>query len=42
MAFLIPLFGILWGWWFLNEPVGLNTLVGAPMVLLGTRLVTRS
>lgn len=40
VTFLIPLFGILWGAMFLNEPVGLTTFGGAACVLLGTALVT--
>lgn len=40
VTFLIPLFGILWGAFFLGEPVSANTLLGAAFVLLGTGLVT--
>lgn len=40
VAFLIPLFGILWGYLFLNEALGWHLLLGAVVVLLGTALVT--
>ncbi|MFC3032756.1 DMT family transporter [Pseudoalteromonas fenneropenaei] len=40
VTFLIPLFGILWGAWFLAEPIGLNTLFGAVFVIQGVMLVT--
>lgn len=40
VTFLNPIFGILWGVLFLGETVGWYTLVGAPVVLLGTALVT--
>jgi drug/metabolite transporter (DMT)-like permease len=40
VGFLIPLFGVLWGWLFLGEPVGWHTLGGGLVVLLGTALVT--
>ena len=40
VTFLIPLFGVLWGWLFLAETVGWHTLGGAFIVILGTALVT--
>lgn len=40
VTFLVPVFGILWGHLFLNEPVGWDTLVGALIVISGTALVT--
>nr|WP_040890635.1 DMT family transporter [Vibrio ezurae] len=40
VTFLIPLFGILWGYLFLNESVGWNTAFGALFVIGGTMLVT--
>ncbi|CAH0530334.1 DMT family transporter [Vibrio hippocampi] len=40
VTFLIPMFGILWGHLFLDEPIGINTIVGAILVLTGTKLVT--
>jgi len=38
VTFLIPVFGVLWGWLFLGEPVGWNTLAGGALVLCGTAL----
>jgi len=40
VTFLVPLFGILWGSLFLGEKIGLNTLLGALLVITGTILVT--
>jgi drug/metabolite transporter (DMT)-like permease len=40
VTFLIPLFGVLWGWLFLDEAVGWHTLAGAFIVIVGTALVT--
>lgn len=40
VGFLIPLFGVLWGWLFLDEAVGWHTLAGALVVVAGTALVT--
>jgi drug/metabolite transporter (DMT)-like permease len=40
VGYLIPLFGVLWGWLFLNEAIGWHTLAGAALVLTGTALVT--
>ena len=40
VTFLIPVFGILWGWLFLNEHIGWHTVIGTAIVLLGTGLVT--
>ena len=40
VTFLIPLFGVLWGWLFLAESVGWHTLAGAAVVIVGTALVT--
>jgi len=40
VAFLIPMFGILWGYLFLDEALGWHLLAGAVMVVLGTALVT--
>lgn len=41
VAFLIPVFGVLWGAIFLGEHVGWATLVGGVTVLVGTALATR-
>lgn len=40
VTFLIPIFGVLWGYLFLDEVVGWHTFAGASVVLLGTALVT--
>lgn len=40
VTFLIPVFGILWGHFFLGEAVGWQTVAGAVVVLTGTALVT--
>ncbi|EGR9005938.1 DMT family transporter [Vibrio vulnificus] len=40
VTFLIPVFGILWGYLILNEPIGINTLAGTVLVLSGTMMVT--
>lgn len=40
VTFLIPGFGILWGYLVLGETIGLNTLLGTALVLLGTMMVT--
>lgn len=40
VTFLIPLFGVLFGWLILDEAVGWHTLSGAAVVIVGTALVT--
>lgn len=40
VGYLIPLWGVLWGWLFLDEHIGWHTLLGAGLVLTGTMLVT--
>jgi drug/metabolite transporter (DMT)-like permease len=40
VTFLVPLFGILWGYLFLQESIGLNTLLGAVLIITGIILVT--
>lgn len=40
VAFLIPMFGMLWGAMFLAEPVTLNMIGGCGVILLGTGLTT--
>ncbi len=42
VAYLIPIFGVIWGFVFLNEPLTFRMLVGGTVVLAGTVLVTRS
>ncbi len=40
VTFLVPVFGILWGWWFRGEAVTANMLVGLGIILLSVALVT--
>ena len=40
VTFLIPIFGILWGHLFLDEVIGLNTLIGSILVITGIIFVT--
>jgi drug/metabolite transporter (DMT)-like permease len=42
VTYLVPVFGLLWGWFFLDEPLGLRTLIGSAIVLAGTALVLRA
>jgi drug/metabolite transporter (DMT)-like permease len=42
VTYLIPLFGILWGWLFLDEALPAAALAGGTLILAGTVLVTRS
>ena len=41
VAFLIPVFGVLWGVVFLDEPVTLALVSGGVLVIAGTALATR-
>lgn len=41
VTYLIPLFGILWGWLFLAEALPAAALAGGVLILSGTLLVTR-
>jgi drug/metabolite transporter (DMT)-like permease len=40
VAYLIPVFGVLWGALFLGEPVTLALLLGGSLVVVGTALTT--
>ncbi|GGK63938.1 DMT family transporter [Amphritea balenae] len=40
VVYLVPIFGVLWGYLLLNEPVGWHTLLGGSIILTGTALVT--
>ncbi len=42
VTYLIPLFGVFWGWLFLGEALPASALVGGILILSGTILVTRS
>jgi len=41
VTYLIPLFGVLWGWLFLGETLTVPVIVGGVLILAGTLLVTR-
>jgi drug/metabolite transporter (DMT)-like permease len=41
VTYLIPLFGVLWGWLFLGESLPASALAGGALILAGTALVTR-
>jgi drug/metabolite transporter (DMT)-like permease len=41
VTFLIPLFGVFWGWLFLGERVGIDTLGACALILCGTWLAVR-
>ena len=38
VTFLIPLFGVLWGFLFLDEKIGANTLAACALIVCGTWL----
>jgi drug/metabolite transporter (DMT)-like permease len=40
VTFLIPVFGVLWGWLFLGESITLRIVMGGGVILLGTALAT--
>ncbi len=40
VTFLIPVFGVLWGYLFLNETLGWHTFIGVLVVITGTSLAT--
>jgi drug/metabolite transporter (DMT)-like permease len=40
VTYLIPAFGVLWGYLFLHEPVTTSMIVGCVVILLGTTLAT--
>ena len=39
-SFLTPIFGMVFGVWFLNEKIELNFFIGAVMVMLGIIIVS--
>jgi drug/metabolite transporter (DMT)-like permease len=41
VTYLIPLFGVFWGWLFLGEALPASALAGGMLILAGTVLVTR-
>ncbi len=42
VAFLFPAFAAFWGWFFLDESITINMLIGMALVLTGTALVSAS
>lgn len=40
VTFLVPVFGMLWGWLFLGERVALSSVIGLAIILLSVFLVT--
>jgi drug/metabolite transporter (DMT)-like permease len=42
VTYLIPVFGVLWGGCFLDEPITARTILGAAVILTGTYMVLRS
>lgn len=40
VTFIIPVFGILWGYLFLGETIGVNAIIGTVLVVTGTMFVT--
>lgn len=40
VTFIVPVFGVLWGYLFLDEKIGWHTLIGAVMIVVGTAFVT--
>jgi drug/metabolite transporter (DMT)-like permease len=40
VAYLVPVFGVLWGIVFLNESVTMSMLTGASLILMGVALTT--
>ena len=41
VTYLIPIFGVLWGWLFLGEALSAPMIAGALVVIAGTVLVLR-
>ena len=41
-AFLTPLFGILFGWWFLDEDINSNIIIAACLVVSGIYVINKS
>lgn len=40
VTFLVPIFGVFWGWLFLSESINHNIIIGGVVILLGTALAT--
>lgn len=41
VTFLVPIFGVLWGFLFLHEPVSINLIIGLCIILASVLLVVR-
>ena len=41
VTFLIPMFGVLWGWLFLGEAIGIDTLAACALIVSGTWVAVR-
>lgn len=41
VTFLIPVFGILWGWMFLNEVITLSVIAGTLLIISGTVFIVK-
>jgi drug/metabolite transporter (DMT)-like permease len=41
VTFLIPIFGVLWGYLLLHEPLGIGLVAGVVLILAGVALATR-
>jgi drug/metabolite transporter (DMT)-like permease len=40
VTMLMPIFGVLWGWLLLGEPIGVGVIAGVALVALGVALLT--
>ncbi len=40
VTFIVPVFGIVWGYTLLGETITLSTVIGGAIIVLGTYLVT--
>jgi drug/metabolite transporter (DMT)-like permease len=38
VTFLVPIFGVVWGGWFLDESITPSIAIGAAIILVGTAL----
>jgi drug/metabolite transporter (DMT)-like permease len=39
VTFLMPMFGMFWGWLFLSETITLQMLMGCALILIGTKVI---
>jgi drug/metabolite transporter (DMT)-like permease len=40
VGYIVPVFGLIWGWWLLNETISHLMLLGAVVILLGVMLTS--